>query len=126
MHLKLLKHMLLGTVTAISSTLVHADDSNRGSTDPKLSKLPEVIIPIPDGDIRPILAVAAKFGSAKGEFTGKVAKQVFDRFGKATVRVKAVKMSELSEGCPKIIATIYQVENPSLQQEIPFRVCPNQ
>lgn len=85
---------------------------------------PENVIPVNNGDIRPILALAAKVGYAKGVFVGKVDKQVKQQFGKATVMVKAVRMKELSEGCPKIIATIYQAENPTSQQEIPFRVCP--
>lgn len=114
--------MLLG----LTAAMAWADPPNKGINKPAASQaLSEVMIQIPDGDIRPVLAVAVKEGSAKGEFTGKVAKQVFERFGKATVRVKAVRMRELSDGCPKVVATIYQVENPSLQQEIPFRVCPN-
>jgi hypothetical protein len=82
------------------------------------------IINVVNGDIRPILAIAAKEGSSKGVFVGKVAAEVQQRFGDATVMIKAVRMQEQIEGCPKVVATIYQAEKPSEQQEIPFKVCP--
>ena len=102
--------LLISIFVLFSSLNIHAE--------------PETVYPVSNGDIRPILALAAKNGYAKGIFVGKVDKQVTQQFGKAPVMIKAVRMKELSDGCPKIVATIYQAENPSSQQEIPFRVCP--
>lgn len=84
----------------------------------------DVVINVTSGDIRPILALAAEQGSAQGVFVGKVGAEVRRQFGNATVMIKAVRAPELLEGCPKILVTIYQVENPKVKEELTARACP--
>lgn len=86
--------------------------------------LVEKAIPMPDGDVRPILAVAVQQGQALGVLTGNAAKQISQKFGvESKVYVRATKMRELFEGCPKVVAKYYQLGTPN-EYEIAFKVCP--
>ena len=106
---------LLATGTAISAP---------PSTDAQGQKLMALELKLASGDLRPVLAIAAKFGRSQGVFTGTVAEQVQKQFGNAVIKVKAVRMQDMERGCPKVVATIYNAQMPTQQQEIPFRVCP--
>ena len=105
--------------TSTKPATVIATASAQETTD-----LRDTVLEVTSGDIRPVLAVAAEQGSSKGVFVGKVAAEVQKQFGNATVMIKAVRMNEMVDGCPKIVATIYQKENPSSQEEVVARVCP--
>ena len=112
----------LGIVTAITTTtLVMAQTSKGGSVSKQ--RYSQMIIDMPDGDLRPLLAVAVEEGEARGRLTGAAAKQVEAKFGVGhTVMVKVVRTQEMINGCPKVIAKYYE-EGSQTQYEVPIKVC---
>lgn len=113
---------VIGLSLGLLATAAPTDAKNITSQDKK--KLSETVIDLPDGDVRPILAVAASEGRATGRIVGKAAALISKQFGSGhVVMIKARKTDELVKGCPKIIATYYE-QGSSDQYDIPFRVCP--
>ena len=112
----------LGIVTAITTTtLVMAQTSKGGSVSKQ--RYSQMIIDMPDGDLRPLLAVAVEEGEARGRLTGAAAKQVEAKFGVGhTVMVKVLRTQEMINGCPKVIAKYYE-EGSQTQYEVPIKVC---
>ena len=111
-----------GIVTAITTTtLVMAQTSKGGSASKQ--RYSQMIIDMPDGDLRPLLAVAVEEGEARGRLTGAAAKQVEAKFGVGhTVMVKVLRTQEMINGCPKVIAKYYE-EGSQTQYEVPIKVC---
>lgn len=108
--------------TGLFATAAPVNPNSISSQDKK--KLSDVVIDLPDGDVRPILAVAASEGRATGRLVGKAAELISKQFGAGhTVMVKARRTDEMVNGCPKIIATYYE-QGLSNQYDVPFRVCP--
>lgn len=111
-----------GMGLALVATATQIDGKNIPTQDRK--KLSETVIDLPDGDVRPILAVAASEGHATGRIVGKAAELISKQFGQGhVVMIKARRTEELVKGCPKIIATYYEQGSSDLY-DIPFRVCP--
>lgn len=114
--------LLISLTFLLLSTNAMSQPSKNGL--PTNSKLGEIAIPMPDGDVRPILAVAVQQGQALGVLTGNAAKQITQKFGaESKVYVRATKMRELFEGCPKVVAKYYQPGTPN-EYEVAFKVCP--
>lgn len=96
---------------------------------PALSKQ---VIPLDNGDPRPLIALAAKYGSAKGQISGKAAEIIKKRTGSdAPVFVEAIKVGVVPDqpGCAKIKITYstskeYAAEF-SQQPQLEVAACPN-
>lgn len=114
------------TIVGLSMGLIAkaAPIESKNITSQDNKNLYESVIDLPDGDVRPILAIAASEGRATGRIAGKAAELISKQFGSGhIVMIKARRTDELVKSCPKIIATYYEQGSSDLY-EIPFRVCP--
>ena len=110
------------SVIITTTTLVMAAQTSKDGSASK-QRYSQMIIDMPDGDLRPLLAVAVEEGEARGRLTGAAAKQVEAKFGAGhTVMVKVVRTQEMINGCPKVIAKYYE-EGSQTQYEVPIKVC---
>lgn len=118
-----------GLIAILVGVLVSTHAMSQPSKYALINEKPEVsnlsnAIPMPDGDVRPILAMAVQQGQALGVLTGNAAKQIAEKFGAdSKVFVRAVKMRDQFEGCPKVIAKFFQPGTPN-EYEVAFKVCP--
>ena len=111
-----------GIVSVITTTTFVMAQTSKGVNVDK-RRYSQMIIDMPNGDIRPLLAVAVEEGEARGRLTGAAAKQVEAKFGVGhTVMVKVLRTQEMINGCPKVIAKYYE-EGSQTQYEVPIKVC---
>ncbi len=96
--------------------------------------LSKQLIPLDDGDPRPVMALAAIHGSARGQITGKAADVIKQRSGSAApVFVDAKKVGNVpgQPGCSKVrlsYSTSKEFAAQFAKQPIPtldIAVCPN-
>lgn len=96
--------------------------------------LSKQVIPLDDGDPRPVMALAAIHGSARGQITGKAADVIKQRSGSAApVFVDAKRIGAVPDqpGCSKVRLTYSTSKEFAAQfakQPIPtldIAVCPN-
>ena len=112
-----------GIVSVITTTTLVMAQTSKGGVKVDKHRYSQMIIDMPDGDIRPLLAVAVEEGEARGRLTGAAAKQVESKFGVGhTVMVKVIRTQEMINGCPKVIAKYYE-EGSQTQYEVPIKVC---
>lgn len=96
----------------------------------KTAALSKQSLPLPDGNPQPLLALAARHGTAKGHFSGKAAEAVGKQFGKAVpIYVEAVKIGKVKEQprCDQIRLTYKtdrQFAASAPEKQIDVAVCP--
>ena len=120
------KNLLCTMAILLFNSLIHAE------TKPDTLALSKQIIPLNDGDPRPVMALAVKHGTAKGQITGKAAEIMKQRSGSdAPVFIEATKVGAVinQPGCSKVRLT-YSTSKKyaatfSQQPSMEIAVCPN-
>ncbi|WP_434778544.1 hypothetical protein [Neisseria sp. Ec49-e6-T10] len=93
--------------------------------------LSKQVIPLDKGDPRPLMAIAAIHGKARGQITGEAAKIIKERTKSAApIFIEAVKLSDIEDqpGCAKVKLTYTTSKEYSAQfpaQSMDVAVCPN-
>ena len=93
--------------------------------------LSKQIIPLPRGNLEPLLALAMRHGEAHGQFTGAIAEVITEQFGQdIPIYVDAKKGAPIKDqpGCNQVDLTFRPggAFNSQYQPEkIPVVVCPN-
>ena len=89
------------------------------------------VIPLPKGDPRPLLALAARYGQARGEITGQAADVIREKTGSdAKVTITARRLGDIPDqpGCKKVRLTYTSsVAKPAQSKQPPSidtSVCP--
>lgn len=117
-HLKQHKTSILIALSALLTLILipiaRSQSAKEIPNQAELFELSKKVVPLPEGDARPLFALAATYGKAEGQFTGKVVGEMTQKMGsKVDVRVYAVLMSELVDGCPKVKVTIKDIGHPN-------------
>lgn len=89
------------------------------------------VIPLPKGDPRPLLALAAKYGQARGEITGEAAELIKKKTGSnAKIMITAQRIGDVpaQPGCKKVRLTYSSTAESTTQSgktsSIDTSVCP--
>ena len=85
------------------------------------------IIPLPKGDPRPLLALAAKYGQARGEITGEAAELIKKKTNSsAKVMINAHRIGDIPKqpGCKKVRLTYTSTSQPGKTPSFDTSVCP--
>lgn len=85
------------------------------------------VIPLPKGDPRPLLALAAKYGQASGQITGEAAKLIAEKTGSnAKIMITAQRIGDVPNqpGCKKVRLTYTSTSQPGKTPSIDTSVCP--
>lgn len=96
----------------------------------KEADLPKTEIPMPKGDPKVILAIAAKYGEAKGRITGEAARSITFKTGsKAPVLVYAKRKAALNDRPTCFTVQLTYTTTPEFQkqfkeQTLDVAVCP--
>lgn len=131
-HLKQYKTMLIITLCAIGALavipLARGQAAKERPNNQELYDMSKKLVPLPEGDARPLFALAATYGKAEGQFTGNVVTEMTKKMGsKVDIRVYAVLLDELVDGCPKVKVTIKDIEHPNMTSDastFEVKVCP--
>lgn len=120
--LKNYKTILIATICALATIAVvpfaRGQAAKESPNNQELYDLSRTLVPLPEGDARPLFALAATYGKAEGQFTGKVVEEMTKKMGsKVDIRVYAVSLNELVDGCPKVKVTIKDIEHPNMTSE---------
>ncbi|TDR30297.1 hypothetical protein [Hydromonas duriensis] len=99
-------------------TVAHSQSTKARPHEAELLKLAQGIVPLPEGDVRGLVALAATYGKAEGQFTGQIVKDMSQKMGsKVDMHVYAVLMQEQVDGCPKVKITFKDLEHPNITSE---------
>lgn len=96
----------------------------------KEADLPKTEIPMPKGDPKVILAIAAKYGEARGRITGEAAQAILLKTGsKAPILVFATRKAALSDRPTCVTVQLAYKTTPEFQkhfkeQTLDVAVCP--
>lgn len=116
----------IASVTHASSTIFNA-----GIPLEKTAHLSETLIPLPDANPQILLAIAARHGKAKGQFTEQAALAMKQQFGKEIpIFIQATRIGKIPEqkDCVQVRLTFstspeYSSTYPA--ESIDMAVCPN-
>lgn len=120
--------VLCALVTLVLIPIARSQSAKEIPNQAELFELSKTIVPLPEGDIRPLVALAATYGKAEGQFVGKVVAEMTQKMGsKVDIHVYAVLMAEQADGCPKVKVTIKDIEHPNVTSEagvFEVKACP--
>lgn len=119
--------LLLAVFPAMAETPVYTG----GIALEKTANLAKQSIPLPDGNPKPLLALAARHGAAQGHFSGKAAELIKKQFGKPVpIHIEAKKVGRVKDQpkCDQIrltYKTTPQFASIAPEQIVNVAVCPN-
>lgn len=118
--------ILVSLAVITTSVVVAQDDTINPVTSTNWQELSKTVIDLPEGDTRPLVALAAIAGNAKGVFTGRIVKEMNQKMGsKVNIEVKGVRLEKQVQGCPVVELTIHDTEHPNIAAEkFQMKACP--